>query len=125
MNRLRHAYHEIVPGLEPYFITQRYDDVMSVLGSYGPDPNPAFGPAAIVHGTTTTPGMLAVINSALAGVLGGVIAILVAGPSNAALVVALAVFAVAFAANVVGMIRSVRLAASTIVPAFPRPPSGL
>ena len=26
MNRLRHAYFEIVPGLEPYFITNVYDD---------------------------------------------------------------------------------------------------
>jgi hypothetical protein len=30
MNRLRHAYHEIVPGLEPYFITSKYDDFDSV-----------------------------------------------------------------------------------------------
>ena len=36
MNRLRHAYHEMVPGLEPYFITSHYDDFASVAAFYGP-----------------------------------------------------------------------------------------
>ena len=35
MNRLRHAYHETVPGLEPYFITGHYDDVLGIFANYG------------------------------------------------------------------------------------------
>ena len=37
MNRLRHAYHETVPGLEPYFITGHYDDVLGIFANYGAD----------------------------------------------------------------------------------------
>ena len=33
MARLRHAYLEIVPGLEPYFVTPRHDDIVSVLSA--------------------------------------------------------------------------------------------
>ena len=37
MNRLRHAYHATAPGLEPYFITGHYDDVLGVFANYGAD----------------------------------------------------------------------------------------
>ncbi len=35
MNRIRHAYLEMVPGLAPYFSTSRYDDAIGVLEVYG------------------------------------------------------------------------------------------
>lgn len=75
MNRIRHAYHEMVPGLEPYFSVSHYDDVASVLGVYGGETNG--GPLAdILHGLTTTPGMVSVLCSAIAGALGGVLLLL-------------------------------------------------
>ena len=33
MNRIRHAYLELAPELEPYFVTSRYDDELGVLHS--------------------------------------------------------------------------------------------
>ena len=33
MNRIRHAYLELAPELEPYFVTSRYDDRAGVLQS--------------------------------------------------------------------------------------------
>ena len=36
MNRLRHAYLEMVPGLDQYVSQGRYDDLASVIGIYGP-----------------------------------------------------------------------------------------
>ena len=42
MNRLRHAYLEIAPELEPYFVTSHYDDEEGVLE---PDRPPASGRA--------------------------------------------------------------------------------
>lgn len=74
MNRLRHAYHEMVPGLEDYFITSRYDDAESVLAFYGPSAPSAIG--GILHGFTTMPGMIAVICSAVGGVLVAVLVLL-------------------------------------------------
>ena len=35
MNRIRHAYLEMVPGLEPYFVTSPYDDAAGILATYG------------------------------------------------------------------------------------------
>ena len=66
MNRLRHAYHETVPGLEPYFITGRYDDVLGIFANYGADVQSRTW-RSIVHGFTTVVGMLGVINASLTG----------------------------------------------------------
>ncbi len=70
MNRLRHAYHETVPGLEPYFITGHYDDVLGIFAGYGADVQSRTW-RSIVHGFTTVVGMLGVINAALTGVVVG------------------------------------------------------
>ena len=73
MNRIRHAYHELVPGLEPYFIAGKHDDLEGVFEIYGAAPVSS-ALTSIVHGLTTVPGMLTVVNAALAGVLAGVLA---------------------------------------------------
>jgi hypothetical protein len=74
MNRLRHAYHEMVPGLEPYFITSHHDDFASVAAFYGPvGTSPVRG---MLHGFTTMPGMISVICSAVGGVLVAVVLLL-------------------------------------------------
>ena len=78
MNRLRHAYHETVPGLEPYFITGHYDDVLGIFANYGADVQSRTW-RSIVHGFTTVVGMLGVINAALTGVVVGTLAILSSG----------------------------------------------
>ena len=36
MNRLRHAYLEIAPGLEPYFVMGHHDDEQGLYEMYGP-----------------------------------------------------------------------------------------
>ena len=36
MNRLRHAYLELVPELEPYFVSSHHDDEQGIRGSLGP-----------------------------------------------------------------------------------------
>jgi hypothetical protein len=79
MSRLRHAYHETVPGLEPYFITPSHDDIASILGLYrGAAPGTYQG---LVHGLTTTPGMLNVVCAAIAAGLATVLSLL-AGAST-------------------------------------------
>jgi hypothetical protein len=65
MNRLRHAYLEMVPSLEPYFSSSPYDDLPGVLSIYGPEPDQVFALGDIVHGFTTTPGMVATITAAV------------------------------------------------------------
>ena len=43
MNRLRHAYLELAPELEPYFVTGRHDDMAGLTQSYGLGYHPGLG----------------------------------------------------------------------------------
>ena len=76
MNRIRHAYHEAVRGLEPYFISGQYDDVAGIFGVSSADVE-FRSRRSIIHGFTTVVGMVGVINAALAGVLVATIVLLV------------------------------------------------
>lgn len=73
MNRLRHAYLEMAPELEPYFVTGHNDDVPSVLQSYTPDwtlQPQGFGaaPIALAAILSSTPHLIAAIDILVAGV---------------------------------------------------------
>jgi hypothetical protein len=118
MNRLRHAYHEMVPGLEPYFISTHHDDIDSVLSSYGGSSPSAIG--NLLHGLTTTPGMIGVICSAVAGALGAVIALLFTHDANTGVTVGLVVFIAVFVALTLVVIRSVLRTMSNLPSKFPR-----
>jgi hypothetical protein len=94
MNRLRHAYHEMVPGLEPYFISSKHDDVASVLSLYGTAPGGRVG--ELLHALTTTPVMLSVICSAVTGALAALVATLLTHTPVLAGIGGLAMFLLAF-----------------------------
>lgn len=118
MNRLRHGYHELVPGLERYFVTSKYDDLASVLAFYGPS---GAGPMrSILHGLTTTPGMVSVICTAVAGALCAVIAVLVTGDTVTAALAGGAGFLVGFLALMWYMIGQVQKTMMELVAIFPR-----
>lgn len=122
MNRLRHAYHEMVPGLDHYFVSSHFDDIESVLTFYGPSPsNPM---SNLVHGLTTTPGMIGVICSAVAGVLGAVLALLLAHDPGIAAAAGLAGFSALFVTLNVVMITSIRRTMRNVRAMFPRPGAG-
>jgi hypothetical protein len=67
MNRIRNAYLQLAPELEPYFVASRYDDEAGVLEStiahVGPPPR--------YQPFVSAPGVVAVINSAVAGAVAG------------------------------------------------------
>jgi hypothetical protein len=69
MNRLRHAYLEIAPGLEPYFVTGHHDDRQGLYETYGPGTEIRF--YRLLASTST---LVAVIDSTLAGVIVGLVA---------------------------------------------------
>jgi hypothetical protein len=119
MNRLRHGYHDLVPGLEPYFVTSKYDDVASVLSLYGVlDAGPV---RSVIHGLTTTPGMVGVICSAVGGALCAVIAVLVTRDTLTAAVSGGIGFLVLFIALSAVMIAQVRRDTLGLAAIFPRP----
>jgi hypothetical protein len=79
MNRIRHAYLEISPGLEPYFTSGWTDDEAGVARSFAmtQEPTPA---NTLVHQFVTTPGMVAVIDGALAAAISGIAISAIVGP---------------------------------------------
>jgi hypothetical protein len=75
MNRLRHAYLELHPELEPNFITSPYDDLSGALQTLGIDPTGGQRLGSVFHGLQTLPGMLSVIVAAVAGSIGALAAV--------------------------------------------------
>ena len=121
MNRLRNAYHEIVPGLEDYFITSKYDDFDSVVGFYGPGTETPSALPRLLHGLTTMPALISVICSALGAVLSGIVLLLAVGDAGLAAAAATAVFALFFGAFSVNGYRRAMAFATKLPPKFPRP----
>ena len=121
MNRLRHAYHELVPGLEPYFVTSRHDDLRGVFAMYGA-PTEMHRSSGVLHGLTTTPGMLSVVCAVVAGSLVGVL--LAIATHDAVIVGCGALVAlIAFMAWSVRLMQSgIRRLVATMEVRFPSPP---
>jgi len=96
MNRIRHGYIQIAPHLAPYFTTGTHDDVDTVLLHYGP----AGGESPlgqIGYGLTTSGGMVGLITSLVAGLLGAVVTLALGGSGWWAIGVGALVSVLAFA----------------------------
>jgi hypothetical protein len=76
MNRLRHAYLELAPELEPYFVTGSTDDMAGVAQTYGGELN--LRPSRIL---ASTPALVGIINAVLAGVLAAIVTAVLGGTS--------------------------------------------
>ena len=68
MNRIRHAYLELAPELEPYFVTSRFDDDTGVLISAVARPRVTMP----LQGFVAIPGVVTVLNSVVAGAVAGI-----------------------------------------------------
>lgn len=66
MNRLRHAYLDMEPEIEPYFVTGFTDSDEAIVRTYG---SHATG-SPLAHALVTTPATIAFVNAMLAAVLG-------------------------------------------------------
>jgi hypothetical protein len=67
MNRLRHAYLRIEPGLEPYFTTGHHDDERGLVTTYMLDhPSRRW---LLVHFVINTPTIVATVDAALAAAI--------------------------------------------------------
>ncbi|HSS62232.1 MAG TPA: hypothetical protein VLK30_12340, partial [Candidatus Limnocylindrales bacterium] len=122
MNRLRNAYLDLHPELEPHFTTSPYDDLQGVLHTLGIAPTGASRLGTVFHGLQTLPGMLSVIVSAVAGAIGGLIAIGFGAPVIAVLLAGILGFVVAFLLLAAWGRRAVRGLDPGLTPRFPAPP---
>jgi hypothetical protein len=76
MNRIRHAYLEIAPHLEPYFVTRRHDDLVAIFATYSATPVARSSIRnGLHHAFVMTQGMVGIINAMVAAVFGALLAI--------------------------------------------------
>ncbi len=118
MNRLRHAYLKIEPGLEPYLTTGHHDDERGLVATYMLDhPSRRW---LVVHFVINTPTIVATVDAALAAA----IAVLVLQATRAVTAAIVAGGVVAFLAVWGGLMPLQRHTADPLrtPPRFPTPP---
>ena len=95
MNRLRHAYLELHPELEPYFTAGSHDDMSSVLQTLGVDARAAGRAGSLFHTLQALPGMLSVIVASVVGAIAALAALAVGVPSLGGVLASTATFVLA------------------------------
>jgi hypothetical protein len=121
MNRLRNAYLELHPELEPYFITSQFDDLPGALQTLGIATAGAQRLGSVFHGLQTLPGMLSVIVAAVAGAIGALAALGFSSRPLGVLLAGGAAFVVAAALMFNWGRRSVRRFGPLLESRFPSP----
>ena len=122
MNRLRNAYLELHPELEPHFVTSPYDDLPGALETLGIDISGADRLGSLLHGLQTLPGMLSLIVASVAGAIGGLIAVGFGGDPAVVVIAGMVAFVVVWGLIAVWGRRSVRRPDPRLQPKFPSPP---
>src|SRR3989441_10489319 len=122
MNRLRNAYLELHPELEPHFVTSPYDDLPGALETLGIDISGADRLGSLLHGLQTLPGMLSLIVASVAGAIGGLIAVGFGGDPAGGVVAGIVAFGGVWGLIPVWGRRSVRRPDPRLQPKFPSPP---
>ncbi|MGH2462390.1 MAG: hypothetical protein ACRDFZ_02045 [Candidatus Limnocylindria bacterium] len=98
MNRLRRAYLEIDPGIEPYLITGSTEDLGGVLLTYGSMHDQPSVVGNLTHALVTTPAMIAFVDCVVAAVLAGLVLAQLGMAMELTAVGAAVTFVLAFAA---------------------------
>ena len=124
MNRLRHAYLEMVPTLEPYFSTSPHDDLQGILAIYGATPERPTFLGNFAHGMTTTPGMVGTITAAVGGAFAAAFVLLLGASPMIGIVAGLAAFAIVAAVIWLAALRRFQAIERLLEIRFPAPPPG-
>ena len=114
MNRLRHAYLELAPELERYFVTSRYDDEAGIMQTYG------HGRMGFSHFLAGTPNVVAAINAVLVGVFAALVADTLGASDTVDLFVGVAAALAAAAGHFLTAVASISRARRAHRPRFPR-----
>jgi hypothetical protein len=121
MNRIRHAYREMVPGLEPYFVSSFHDDARGVLGAYGDITASRSVLANVFHGLTTMIGMVATVVAMIVGALAALVTVGAGLGGEVALLAAVAGFLIGTAIFAVVGMRTALSFQAGVESRFPTP----
>jgi hypothetical protein len=119
MNRIRHAYLELAPELEPYFVTGRYDDRAGLRASAVTRAQQVVIPQQFV----SSPGVVATLDSVVAGAAVGVAGLGLGLGTAGSLVLGAAGFALSIAGFAVWATRTIDVWSKQLDARFPTPGS--
>jgi hypothetical protein len=123
MNRLRRAYLELHPELEPYFMTASHDDQRGIMLTLGVNmPRGGFSILDLLHGFQTLPLMIGVIVSVVAGVWASLIGAWVGVSTPGAVAIGVAFFFLLAVAQFWLARRNFIKFVTEVTPAFPAQP---
>jgi hypothetical protein len=114
MNRIRHAYHELAPELDAYFVTSRHDDDRGVLTTIGM-PNVVSRYQSFV----AIPGVVAVLDAVVAGAIAGIAMIGLDVGTTATIALGIVVFVVTLLGFAAWGVRSITRYRAGLVVRFP------
>ena len=119
MNRLRRGYLDIAPDLERYFMTDFHDDRHGVAMTSGvgieDDPFRRF----VMHVIGSTPGLVGLIESVVAGALVGLVAVVLGLPAVLATLAGMGIGFGVLAALVITSVRTAHRSMARSTPRFP------
>ena len=121
MNRIRNAYVRIRPAVEPFLITGWTDDLEGVGRTFLMTTTPTRA-NTIVHQFVTTPGMVAVVDGALAGSIAGLVVASLSAGMTMAIPAALLVGVLTTGTLFFSSVRRGRRVMGKWRPRFPLPP---
>jgi hypothetical protein len=117
MNRIRAAYLQIAPDLEPIFVMSPHDDATGAMITAARPPG--YGLAA--HVLSATPMLVMVLNGVIGGTIIAIVALRLAADASVVLLSAVAAFLVICATEVGYAGRSMVRTRAGIRPLFPTP----
>jgi hypothetical protein len=120
MNRIRGAYLEIAPELEPYFVMGVHDDPEGIQITMAVPPKMP----AILHLLSATPFMVTVLNAVVAGAIVALVVVQwISTELAAALAGGLVTAVIVLVAQLAIGARSIRSGQRMVKPVFPTPPA--
>ena len=117
MNRLRHAYMELAPDIEAYFVTGSSDDEAGVMRTFAANPQAS----PFTHGFVTTPGMIGTVVAFIAAVLAAVAALRIGLTMSLAIAAGVGVFIASIAILAWYTYRQLISLRTELPPHFPTP----
>ena len=93
MNRIRSAYLELAPDLEPYFVMGTTDDIAGIQATMANPP----GRSMVAAVVAATPWLVSVLDALLAGAIGAMAALQLAASAPAAVLIGAVLFVAAMA----------------------------
>jgi hypothetical protein len=125
MNRIRHAYLELHPELQDYFITSQHDDmrgIMSTLGFKSAGKPGQHLLADVSHLVTIVPGMMMIIVAVVAGAWGAIVSVALGASQPLAIAVGAAFFLFTVVGNAMYGRRRIQGWYKLLESKFPSPP---